>query len=1092
MADRTVVYRLQADVQQFKAQMAAAGASVKKSAGDMTAATKDGEKFRAGLDSLGGAAGKVGLVAAAGLGAAVKSAADFDKAMSAVEAATHESAQGMEQLRAAALKAGAETAFSANEAAAGIENLAKAGVTTTEILDGGLTGALSLAAAGEMEVADAAEAAAGAMAQFGLEGEQVPHIADLLAAAAGKAQGEVSDMVYALKMGGTVAAQTGLTLEETTGTLAALAEQSLLGSDAGTSFKTMLASLTPNSKKARDAMELYNIQAFDAQGNFVGMTELAGQLESGLGDLTNEQRMMALETIFGSDAVRAASIIYDNGAEGIAKWTENVNDAGYAAETAAIKQDNLAGDIEKLGGALSTAFIGTGEGAQGPLRSLVQSLEKAVNAYNELGEGAKSGVGIALGATALLGGGLFVFSKVVQAVSNTRDALSNLGVTADSAKGKMSGFASFVGGPWGLAMIGATVILGDYMAQQSKTAGYVDTLTAALDDQSGAMTRQAIATNLNDEGWLEYAESIGVSSDVVIDAALGSAEAMEVLKAATAGEGGFWSADFTGDADQFIANVQAQTEAQKQAQKEAKLLAEANGKTGDSAAAAAPGVADLGSALLSAEEKAAEFKHTIEGLNAVLSGRAGLRDYEAALDDFTAGLKENGRTFDINTAKGRNNQAALDGIAGAALKVAQSLEGAARKKFLTNAIADIRTMGAKMGLPKAEIARLIELLRTANESDVNPNINVNTGPANASIAALEAHLRNIADEDVFVNVRHRQVGDTGIGPQNSLATGGPVYGPGTATSDSIPAYLSNGEYVIKAAAVDKYGTHMFDRLNAMHFADGGPVNKDKDWSRNGMQAVVIGQGSEVRDLISQFGGLKRAIEKHGKLLDRETKELEADRAEVERIGGLMENLASATTASFRTGLFDSQTEEIAGDSNIWGAGAQGPRTVTTGGWMQNLSTDIAGLQERATLQSALAAAGLTGPALEAALTEGSNADLSSLLASGGVSTFQSQYNQRQALIGTVGAAGAESVYGGQMKDAGAVFAEQKAELVEIKAELRMLNKEQRQREAAKERREAARARREERNADRTGEATAAALDGASTKAHRDKNKGPRK
>lgn len=834
MTDRTVVYRIQADVAQAKAQVAALGASVKKSADDMTSATKEGAKFRQGLDSLGGAAGKVGLVAAVGLGAAVKKAADFDQAMSKVQAATHESAASMDSLRQAALDAGAETAFSATEAAAGIENLAKAGVETAEILDGGLAGALALAAAGEMEVADAAEAAAGAMAQFKLDGSQVPHIADLMAAAAGKAQGEVSDMVMALKQGGTVAAQTGLSLEETTGALAAMAEQSLLGSDAGTSFKTMLSSLTPNSEKAAKAMEQYNIHAFDAQGNFIGMTELAGQLESGLGGLTNEQRAMALETIFGSDAVRAASIIYDNGAEGIAEWTANVNDAGYAAETAAIKQDNLRGDLEKLGGALETALIGTGSGAQGPLRSLTQSLEDAVNAYNRLGDGAKSGIAVTLGATALLGGGLFVFSKAVQSIAATRVAMTQLGVTSTAVKGKLAATAAFMVGPWGLAFAGATVLLGDHLAQQAKTAGYVDVLTAALEDQTGAQTRNAIATNLNEEGWLEYAESIGVSADTVIDAALGSADAMEVLRAAADQEaGGFFSFgtdSFTDDAAQLVENVEAQSAAQKQAQKEARLLAEANGETGAAAAGAASATnvltgatSDLGGAMTSAESAAEDFKSTLDSLNAALDGRATIRDYEAALDDFTGSLKENGNTFDINTKKGRDNQAALDSIARSALDVAEKMDGADRQKFLSNAISDLRTMGENMGLPKSEVRALIELLREANEVDVSPKIDIRSELAMSKLYELQNF--KIGDKTVTIHTVRTGGGDDFI--SGGHAAGGPIYGPGTATSDSIPAMLSDGEYVIRAAAVQQYGVSFFDRANSMRLAGGGSADKKR-------------------------------------------------------------------------------------------------------------------------------------------------------------------------------------------------------------------------------------------------------------------------
>lgn len=430
MANRTVVYRITADVQQARAQMAAFSASVRKSADDLTAATKEGAKYRKGLDTLGGAAGKVGLVAAAGLGAAVMKAASFDQAMSNVQAATHESVKAMETLRAAALKAGADTAFSASEAAAGIENLAKAGISTKDILGGALDGALDLAAAGGMEVADAAEAAAGAMAQFKLDGSQAAHVADLLAAGAGKAQGDVSDMVMALKQAGTVSAQTGLSVEETTGALAALAEQSLLGSDAGTSFKQFLAALTPNSTKAAKAMDAMGLSAFDAQGDFIGLAEFAGKLQTSLAGMTDEQRQATLETVFGSDAVRAASIIYDNGADGIQAWIDKTNDSGYAAETASIKLDNLKGDLEALGGSLETALIGTGDSSQGPLRAVVQQLTDVVNAYNDLPPAAKTGTAAIAGTVAVAGGGLWAFSRMVQSLASTREAMADLGLTS--------------------------------------------------------------------------------------------------------------------------------------------------------------------------------------------------------------------------------------------------------------------------------------------------------------------------------------------------------------------------------------------------------------------------------------------------------------------------------------------------------------------------------------------------------------------------------------------------------------------------------------------------------------------------------------
>lgn len=104
-----------------------------------------------------------------------------------------------------------------------------------------------------MDVAEASETAATAMTMFKLSGKDVPHIADLLAAGAGKAQGSVRDLGMALKQAGLVASD-GLSIQETTGGLAAFVSAGRIGSDAGTSFKSMLQRLTPQSKEAEKAM----------------------------------------------------------------------------------------------------------------------------------------------------------------------------------------------------------------------------------------------------------------------------------------------------------------------------------------------------------------------------------------------------------------------------------------------------------------------------------------------------------------------------------------------------------------------------------------------------------------------------------------------------------------------------------------------------------------------------------------------------------------------------------------------------------------------------------------------------------------------
>ena len=521
MVERTVTARFTADVNGAIANIN----RLAKSIGDSAKAGTDfAAKNKGAFDQVATSAAAIGITSGVALGAAVKSFAEFDKAMSSVRAATGETAGNMDLLREAALKAGKDTSFSATEAAQGIEALAKAGVEVKDILGGGLTGALDLAAAGQIAVGDAAEIAATAMTQFKLSGEQVPHIADLLAAAAGKAQGEVGDMAAALKQGGLVASQFGLSVEETTGTMAAFASAGLLGSDAGTSFKTMLIALANPSKEAAQAMKDLGINAYDAQGSFIGIAPLADQLKSKLSGLSQEQRNAALATIFGTDAIRAASILYDQGAQGIAEWTTKVNDAGFASEQARTKTDNLAGDVERLGGALDTALIQGGSGANSVLRGLVQAADGAVSAFGELPP-AVTGTATALAAVGTVGGlGAAGMLKAVSAAGELREAWTALG--------RVGKTLTLSAGAIGIALVAAGALYSAFTSENEKAKQSVDNFRGTLDQATGAITantRAYVANELAQSGLAESAKGMGLSLSQVTDAALGNKSAMEGL-----------------------------------------------------------------------------------------------------------------------------------------------------------------------------------------------------------------------------------------------------------------------------------------------------------------------------------------------------------------------------------------------------------------------------------------------------------------------------------------------------------------------------------------------------------------------------------
>jgi hypothetical protein len=280
--------------------------------------------------------------------------------------------------------------------------------------------------------------------------------------------GSVDDLGQALNQAGLLASSTGISIEETTGTLAAFASAGLIGSDAGTSFKTMLQQLQNPSQQSQQLLDDLGISAYDASGNFVGLAGLAGQLQDKLGPLSQATRDQALAQIFGTDAARAATVLYREGAGGIENWTAKVNDAGYAQRQAAQLTDNLAGDLERLGGSFDTLLISIGQGLQGPLRGLVQMLGGLVDAtgavfkaFGNLPGPIQAAILAAAGWAAMGGKITSAFSAVQGKMAGFRQELelqrallamqnSNLS-DADRALGGLGGTAERTGQKFGMA-----------------------------------------------------------------------------------------------------------------------------------------------------------------------------------------------------------------------------------------------------------------------------------------------------------------------------------------------------------------------------------------------------------------------------------------------------------------------------------------------------------------------------------------------------------------------------------------------------------------------------------------------------------------
>ncbi|MEB8694029.1 phage tail tape measure protein, partial [Bacillus cereus] len=316
-----------------------------------------------------------------GLKSAVEESMNFEQQMANVKAVSGSTGEEMKKLSELAVNMGETTKYSSVQAGQGIEELIKAGVSLTDIINGGLEGALNLATAGELELGEAAEIASTALNAFKADHLSVADAANILSGAANASATDVRELKYGLAASSAVAAGAGMTFKDTATTLAVFAQNGLKGSDAGTSLKTMLMRLNPTTKEAYNQMKdlgliTYNAQAgfdflvkngvtpasrsvgdietalegyvmktegakkwnkkcettfrelatssaflsskfYDQQGHIQSLENISGTLHESMKDLTDQQRSMALETLFGSDAVRGATILFKEGANGV-------------------------------------------------------------------------------------------------------------------------------------------------------------------------------------------------------------------------------------------------------------------------------------------------------------------------------------------------------------------------------------------------------------------------------------------------------------------------------------------------------------------------------------------------------------------------------------------------------------------------------------------------------------------------------------------------------------------------------------------------------------------------------------------------------
>ena len=320
---------------------------------------------------------------------AVKNYSDFTAQLSQIKAVTGLDAEAMDAVKEKALELGADTQFSSTEAAQGMTELLKAGVSVKDVLGDASQAALDLAAAGQLSLPEAAEIMSTAMNAFHMD--DATHAADVLVGAANASATGVQELKYSLSAVSAVAAGVGMSFDDTNTALAVFANNGLKGSDAGTSLKTMLMNLSPQTKQATEEMQRLGLltdegtsKFFDQEGHLRSLSDIAGLLQEHLSGLTDEEKMNALSTMFGSDAIRGGMIMLREGAKGVKDMNVAMKDI-TAHETAKVAMDNLRGSLLRLKSAWENLTIklldhGVGDG----LRSFTDEFGKLTSHFSGL------------------------------------------------------------------------------------------------------------------------------------------------------------------------------------------------------------------------------------------------------------------------------------------------------------------------------------------------------------------------------------------------------------------------------------------------------------------------------------------------------------------------------------------------------------------------------------------------------------------------------------------------------------------------------------------------------------------------------------
>lgn len=423
-----------------------------------------GNKTKLSAHQIADAAGIMGVaftvaggLIAAGLTKATATFADFEQEITNAGVISNATAKEMQLLEQTAIKLGASTSKSASEVAAAMTDMARAGFEVNEIV-AAMPGIISAAEAANADLAQTAEVVAAALNGFQLKAHEASRVADIMAMAANKSAADIEDLGYAFKYAAPSAKSLGISVEELAAAVGILSDAGIRGMTAGTSLRSIINDLVDPTKKAEQEMKKLGVSVFDQKGKFVGLSEAVDRFSKATKNMSDEQKLAALSTIFETDSLNAMLVLMNKGKGNIDSFTNSLKNSSGASEEAANKmKDTLKGSLEQLSGAFESVGIVIGESLSPAIRAFAKVIETLLDGFLSLPKPVQQFLSI----TAALGSALLIIVGVITlVVAGVAAFAAAFGVTIAVAAKVIAGILLLVSGIGLLIAAFAAVVIG--------------------------------------------------------------------------------------------------------------------------------------------------------------------------------------------------------------------------------------------------------------------------------------------------------------------------------------------------------------------------------------------------------------------------------------------------------------------------------------------------------------------------------------------------------------------------------------------------------------------------------------------------------